>query len=157
MNYLLSHVGTKVFHLGAHVHLLSGINFFATPISPWKVSHTIWLWKQEHLIITNTHALIDYTCSHNRGKCIRNRLNNCLGLPWRNPEMLKFIFFYHSMCWWQPYRPSITENNNLGCKTCLHWNLHSSKTNFKHVCFHSFTPLLIMNNERRKSILFYIS
>jgi hypothetical protein len=41
MNYLLSHVGTKVFHLGAHVYLLNGINFFATPISPWKVSHTI--------------------------------------------------------------------------------------------------------------------
>jgi hypothetical protein len=41
MNYLLSHVDTKVFHLGAHVHFFNGINFFEIPISPWKVSHTI--------------------------------------------------------------------------------------------------------------------
>ncbi len=26
MSYLLSHVGTNFFHLGAHVHLLNGIN-----------------------------------------------------------------------------------------------------------------------------------
>jgi hypothetical protein len=90
---LILHVGTKLFHFSAHVHVLSNINLkmstLPTPLFPWKVVHRTCCWNKNIWQVIPM-ALVNCICNYNKRKgitnafenwscmCIENPINQCL-------------------------------------------------------------------------------
>ncbi len=121
--YLLSHVGIKLFHLNAHVHVICNINLCLQLSSLFRKLHIqpiCWNNIWQYSILT-TLLVVNYTCNYNRRKGITNGFGNCPSLCKRNHVSQGhnlMVITHHN---YNLIHKTLLKHGNLWHKVCIHY------------------------------------